>query len=133
MSVSMPIYVFVYMHVCVPVFVCLLVCVCYRPKGKVMFSFCLSVILSTIDLIATGSLLIHVTARLVSMLLECLLVCVCAGVYVYLFVYAVCVRVCVLMRAHLSLIGSTVFCSIRPTSQHRNVGWSHFIQILMFN
>ena len=45
----------------------------YRPQGKVMFSQA-SVILSTIDLMATRSLLILATARSVSILLECFLV-----------------------------------------------------------
>ena len=92
-----------------------------------------SVILSKVGLIATRSLLMHVTARLVRILLECLLLFLCVCMCVYLFVYAVCVHVYVLMRAHLSLIGSTVFCSIGPPSQHCSIGWSHFIQVLMFN
>ena len=45
----------------------------YRPQGMVMFSQA-SVILSTIGLIATRSLLILVTVRLVCILLECFLV-----------------------------------------------------------
>ena len=46
---------------------------CYRPQGKIMFSQA-SVILSTINLIATRSLLILVTARSVRVLLEYFLV-----------------------------------------------------------
>ena len=45
----------------------------YRPQGKVMFSQA-SVILSTIGPMATRSLLILVTVRLVRILLECFLV-----------------------------------------------------------
>ena len=44
----------------------------YRPEGKVMFSHA-SVILSTIGLMAAGSLLILVMERSVCILLECLL------------------------------------------------------------
>ena len=45
----------------------------YRPQGKVMFSQ-VSVILSTIGVMATGSLLILVMARSVRILLQCFLV-----------------------------------------------------------
>ena len=48
----------------------------YRLQGKVMFSQAY-VILSTISLMATGSLLILVTAWSVCMLLECFLVTFC--------------------------------------------------------
>ena len=49
-----------------------------RPQGKVMFSQA-PVILFTIDLIATRSLLILVTVRLVHILLECFLVKIVFG------------------------------------------------------